>query len=489
MKQIFLIVFMFATALTAQIQILPDINVTDESQIKIYLYKKALPYSGESLAADSLSAFFPRYLPTLPDPEVELPHFKSHYLNIEGDTRWALEGTYKFYFPQNLLSSFGARVSWLAPKGNIISRHYQLNTDLTPENDEHLGANILYFDSEKDGLDSKFIAASIASYHEKLSLFDVNLSELSSSVGVSSINQDNLAFESTTSQLMINHSHLIDLKRFELRNAINIYSEKVAIHSSFLTKSQTFEKVGVDLLFNGKSFVAAPSFIWRHVPDFDAELSLSNLPMSKTNDYAELLEKYRWLYFSQSLRNTLIPLNLRLRYENGFDNRAKDDHFGFRLQFTAQYRISDAHLTDSVNPDIPELYFTDVFANQSSAIARFGNSPLYFEQSVKLDLAYMTEKSWIRVPYQPLLTIGSEIKLDRYPYHCSLALDQKYFSRDHFQNSLPEVFDLQFAAAYDIDLFSQLYIKASNLLGADIWDFYSLPKQGTELYAGFIRRF
>jgi hypothetical protein len=489
MRRLLFAIFLTATALSAQIQILPDIDVTAESQIKIFLYKKALPYSGDSLAADSISAFFPSSLPPLIEASMPAQRSRAHYLNLEGDTRLALEGTYRYYPTAPLLSSIGARVSWLAPTGNTISRHHHLHLDMAPDLDEHLGANLFYYNSEKDGLDSKYSAANLASYHDDLSIWGLRMTELSSSIRMSSISQNNLAFEHKTNQLMIRHSQNMHLKHFTLGTALDIYADKLNLHSSISTEDLSFEKTGVDLLYNGKSFVAAPSFIWRYVPDFDEELSLANLPKSSINDHPELLERYRWLYFDQSIRNTMIPLNLRLRYEDGFDKRGSERGYGLRLQNTSQYRISDAHLTDSANPDIPQLYFTDVFSNQSLAIARFGTNPVTFEQSFCLDLSYMAQESWVREPYRPLLTIGSQVKLERFPYLVSLVLDQRYFSRDHHQSALPEVIDLRFEAAYDIDLHSQLYLSAKNLLGNEIYDFRSLPKQSTELYAGLRLRF
>ncbi|MCD8479246.1 MAG: hypothetical protein LRZ88_02795 [Candidatus Cloacimonetes bacterium] len=79
-----LLLLCVASGLFAQIQVLPDLEVTGESNVRIFLYKKALPYSYDSTLADSLAYFLPMSLPRAEQSEVLLlvPPLR-HYLHLE----------------------------------------------------------------------------------------------------------------------------------------------------------------------------------------------------------------------------------------------------------------------------------------------------------------------------------------------------------------------------------------------------------------------
>lgn len=143
MKRWLLLLMLLWTALQAQIQVLPDIDVSGDSQIKIFLYKKALPYSRESIARDSISAFVPSSLPYLEllqsDP---IPKSFSHYLHLQGDTSLGLDAYYKYYPALKAVSNVNATLSMRLPKQNMHSHHGGLGLDFGLDDKEALKAQL-----------------------------------------------------------------------------------------------------------------------------------------------------------------------------------------------------------------------------------------------------------------------------------------------------------------------------------------------------------
>jgi hypothetical protein len=85
--------------LQAQIQVLPDMEVTGESQVKIFLYKKALPYSPQSTMNDSLQAFLPLSYPVEPIIHVgtETKEIKN-FIQIQGGSAGDAYAIYRHHF-------------------------------------------------------------------------------------------------------------------------------------------------------------------------------------------------------------------------------------------------------------------------------------------------------------------------------------------------------------------------------------------------------
>ncbi len=489
MKHIWLLFLISISALSAQIQVLPDIDVTGESQIRIFLYKKAFPHSRESLAADSISAFFPRTLPEKWVPPVEEEAPLMHYLNVEANTIASLEGSYKYYPGSEWLKSLGARASVLAPQGGDISRHAHLSADLMIDEDDTFRLNFLHFDSELSGLDSRYSLGSAESYHERLEIWGIQIRRLANNLRVHSIRQDNMAFRQSENRLNLHHHSIFDFGRFDWANVLDIYGANASIHTYVRIEDEILGQVSIHAMNDGGKLIAAPGFAWRLVTDFDQELSISNSPFGKINDYWDQLEKYRWLYFDQANKNTSVPLNLSISFEDISDSKIGLDNMSWKISNNSQYRIDEALLTDSVNPDVPALYFSDVFSNESRIRAAFGEGSLRFEQDLALKLAYMANDNWIRKPYEPLLKAQSVLRFVHYPYHADLEFKQEYFRRDHHQDDLPQLFDLGLRAAHDIDAQSQIYVHIDNLLNAKSRQFTSLPDGKTSIGAGLILRF
>ncbi len=207
------------------------------------------------------------------------------------------------------------------------------------------------------------------------------------------------------------------------------------------------------------------------------------------NDYCELLDEYRWLSFDASRLDTAIPLNLKIALED--THSVKDSFFLLRylLANSTKYKVNTPVLRDSPNPDVPELYYSDVFSNESGLSASFGAGRVVFDQAILIDLSFMPNEAWVRRPYAPLLKVESALAYQSFPFEASIGLNQHYFALDHYQRSLPELLDLSINAALDLSYHSQVYLRVENLLNSPKWQFKSLPREDRSLYVGFVHRF
>lgn len=489
-RGILILLMLLWAALNAQIQILPDIEVSGESQIKIFLYKKALPYSRESIARDSIMSFVPSSLP-LPDlPQKDLPKPSwQHYLNLQGDTSWGLMADYKYYPDSDWLSDAKAMLSAEYPGRKMHSHHLSMGLDFAVEEGEAMGFGLMHFDTGMKGLNSRYTLASLAAYHDELAISDLEIRQMSNEIRIHKLEQEegNVTFKNNG--LGFTHQSLLDLANFTWGNRFYLYTKKPVLHSFVELQQDKIDKFSIHVIHDGYRFLPVPGFHFRYTTDYDQQLSIVNQPETQRGDYNELLEEYRWVSFDATRRNTTIPLNLKIALEDTHVMDKGNFLHRYLLANTTKYKVNASVLRDSPNPAVPQLQYTDVFSNESGVFASFGQGSVVFDQAIVLGLNYMPEENWVREPYAPLLRVESTLVYQRLPFEAALGFNQHYFAQDHYQNPLPELIDISVNAAYDLNSHSQVYLKIENLLNSPKWQFKSLPRQSTSLHAGFVHRF
>lgn len=481
---------LLAGVLHAQFQILPDIEVKGESQIKIFLYKKALPYSRESIMEDSIMAFVPSSLPVLDWAQKDLPTpgFRQ-YLHMQGDTSWGLDADLKYYPDTRTLSKAQAMLSMKFPKSQMHSHHLHLGLDFTMPEDQAVDFSVRHYNSGMKSLDSEYTQASLASYHDRLYFKDLSIRQMSNEIRGYRFEQDNGGTAFSSNGLGFTHHSLLDFADFTWGNRLYLYSKKPILHSFVELQQDVIDRFSIHVIHDGYSFFPVPGFYFRYVTDYDQELSIVNQPETQRNDFSELLDAFRWLSFDPSRKNTTIPLNLRIALDDTYPS--ENSFFLHRYLFSnsTKYKLNAPILRDSPNPGVPQLYFSDIFTNESGVSLSFERGGMSFEQAILLYLSYLPDENWIREPYSALLKVESSLAYQRFPFEASLNLKQHYFALDHHQNHLPELIDLSVYASYDLNLQSQIYLKVENLLNFPKWQLKSLPRQDTSLYAGFVQRF
>lgn len=494
MKQIALslLLLLIAASLVSQIQVLPDMEVIGESNVKIFLYKKALPYSRSSAQKDSVRAYLPKTLPEPEEESTDTARRTRNFIHAEASSLMNLDAEYRYTPINEKISAFGLGASLNAPKGNLLSNHFRGFGDFVLPGQEDISLNFKYYDADGNGLNSAFASISADVYKDIYSFKNFSLRQVATSFEALNLKQRNQALSKDIRALNIKHHSKLDLADFDLENSILLYGGSAAWKSNILVDVEGLEESGLNLIYDGENFLPIPGFHWRYITDFDQQLSIVQNPETRANSYATALDLYRWVFFNKrpsALPFATTPLNLSIRLEDYQPTTEKSLLRSFKLENVSSYTLNRAVVSSSMNPQIPMLSYNDVFCNESTANAVFGQGRVTFEQSVSMNLAFLSDRSWSRVPYQPLLNVESSLKYLAYPYSGTLSLNQDYFAKDHQQKDLPEILDLSLSGAYEFQELDQLYLKLSNLLDSDIRKYSKFPKRGFSIELGIKHRF
>lgn len=485
-----LLLLILIQGLSAQIQVLPDMEITGESNVKIFLYKKALPYSFESTLADSLSNYLPLELPAKQQLMMgQKPAVMRHFLQLEANTRLAADAVYRYHPLNAQIDALGIAASFKSPKSELLSRHITFGADLALQHDWKLRSQMHYYINEASNMQSQYLMGQMLLRAEDMELGGLGFSEMTNEVRLHSFEQENLSITYRNDGLAWHHHSSLQIMDQELDNAIFLYGDKAAVHSALSLPNGAFDSSSVHLIYDGYHLMPSLGFRYTLEAGFDQIFSVANEPQSMANDFLEPLDQYRWLTFAESRRNTSMPLNLELKYQliNPFDHDF--NLAAFTAQSRNRYYKYLPMLRDGVSADVPELYYADVFENCRRIQASFGKAPFTLEQSAELSLAYLTNQNWRPKAYNPLLKVETRAVYDRAPYCFSVSFAQHYFSKDEHRNKLPELLDLSVSAAYHIGDFSKVYLEAGNILNADKWQHRALPKEAAALHLGLIHRF
>lgn len=488
-----LILLSFAIQIAAQIHVLPDLEVTGESQVKIYLYKKALPYTHDSLPGDSISAFLPT---SLPSPQVgEITLLKNpvrHYFHAEAKSRMALDAEYRYIGINPQIRSLGAGMSLSSPKGNLISNHFQARGNFLTLSGEDIATFLKYYNSDGKNLNSEYGSAELYAYKDQYKAFGYDVDRVSTGFTVYGIKQKNMSQGLDTWGMDLNHQSTFRFPDVDWGNRILLSTDNSVWQSYIETPVNFLEKASLHIMFDGENFLPVPGFVWRYITDIDQQFSVSNNPIFVRNTYDSLLEKYRWVGLKSKgnkLKHTLIPINISFRLEDFQPTTQESFLRTFMLENRTQLAVQELNPVTSINPELPGIAATDVFSNNSTISASFGQGTIVFDQTLSLNLAYLSDQNWIRAPYQPLLAAESQITYESYPYGGELELNQLFFAVDHMQRDLPEVVDLSLEGRYDFGRYDQIYLRLENILGASIRPYRTLPNQGFSITAGIYHRF
>lgn len=494
MNRIALALFLLlVNVLSAQIQVLPDIEVSGESQMRILLYKKALPYTSAILPGDSLRAFLPQSLPEAAVAEnllLKMP--LRHFLHAEASSRMNLEASYRYLPPNDNITSAGLGMSLYAPRGNLLSNHFYAFGNFRVPTGEDMAVNLRYYNADGSGINSEFGSAEVQVFKDHYTFEHFDLNQMSTGFGVNGIKQTNSGSGLDTWGLSLSHHSVIDLPDFDLGNRIHLSKGRPSWHSFVDLDLLAFDKASINLIYDGEHFIPVPGFVWRYITNFDQQFSISNDPRTWQNEYAANLEYYRWIYLRNmptALQPTTAPLNLRFCLEDFQPTTSESFLRKFSVENQSQYLLNSALVSLSNNPDIPAIYFDDVFSNETRVSATFGQGSLVFDQSFSLNLGYLTKQDWQRLPYSALLKSVSAFSYSVYPYLAEVTLNQHYFSVDHLQQDLPEVFDLNLGAIYEFGNYDQVYLRLDNLLNSYKRPFRTLPNRGFSINVGINHRF
>lgn len=491
MKYPLLIVFSLVYCiLQAQIQVLPDMEVTGESQVKIFLYKKALPYSPQSTLNDSLQAFLPLSYPMEPVPHAGAKTKSSRsYIHIQGGSIGEASAIFRHHFMLKYLNAAGLCASFKSPKSELISRNISLNADLRPAVSHTLILDAHLQKVETADMQSSFRMGQLHLGGRDFSALDLDFREMSNELRFYSLDQKYLPSSFSSEGVAWHHESTVKLADLLLGNSVYLYGPKPVIGSQLELNGDYIDRYSIGAIYDGMYLMPALSFNHTIDTGYDSALKISNRAHTALQDYQELLHQYTWILMDERLRNTTVPLEFCLEYAM-INPEVQDVHpVSVSVKNTTSFSKNKALLAESDMPDVVEFVYDDVFENRSSLAAVFGSSPFKVIQNMAVSLAYETRHDWRSLAYNRMLQLESTAKYERSPYHGQISFVQQYFAKDQAQRDLPELLDLNLEFGADIGSNGQLYIGLDNLLNSNKRVHRALPKQRRHLYLGLLHRF
>ncbi|MDD4666444.1 MAG: hypothetical protein PHR59_00515 [Candidatus Cloacimonetes bacterium] len=490
MRILSVILMLMCYPLIAQIQVLPDLEVSGESQVKIFLYKKALPYSFESTRADSLFHYLPETMPLVVAPSLQSDQpNKRHSLQLEAGSRFWADASYRYYPQHPQINAFGIGASFKAPKSDFLFRHINVDADLQLPGTWTLGSSIHHSVNESFIQNNQYTDGEFLLNSTDIDLSILKLGDMSNKFVLYNFEQDRKDRTRRNHGLSWTHHSQMEIKDFQMQNALYFYDNNQAAHLSINLANGSFDKSSLHLIYDGFNLMPSLGFQYTLEAGYDKIFSVSNKPLSMENGFLDLILDNHWINIEQTLRNTSLPLNLMLRYQSINPFEADFDLACLSIQNQSRFYKYMPMLRDDIALDIPTLRFGDVFENTSTLQASFGEAPFCLTQSIIMSLAYLSNQNWRPQAYNSLLSFATQASYQHSPYQLSISLDQGYFSRDEHRNKLDDVIDLSLKASYDLGKLSEVYLGAQNLLSSDIRSHNKLPRDSAALYLGMIHRF
>ena len=471
-----------AALLCAQIQVLPDLEVTGESRVRIFLYKKALPYSYESTQADSLQYFLPQSLPSKSSELKPMPgKVKRHYLDVEAASLPSAELHYKYYPHHSLLRNLNFDAMGSKANKDFMYEHFAASGMINTPGDWLLNANAQYQMEESRLSQAKLIRGQAILQKPTVPILGIDFHHMQNELRAYKLDQEqwNLKYES--SGLGWLHKSSMDLGDYSWNNSLILMDKRLNVHSSLDLSILGFERLGLHLLYDDGHVYPSLGFS-RELPlKYDQILRFSNIPLTRIEDHMDILQEYKHVILAGTQRSTSLPLNLKLTYEllrpeaQGFELRS--------LSFAnrSRYYLDGIDLATNPGGDVPMLVYTNATQNSTTLEASWGKGDILFTQSAELNLLYWPEHNWRVAANNHLLNFETRATYDKGIYSAMLGLKQHYISWDEQQNALEEQLDMYLELKYHIGPDSCIKLRASNLLDMELRRHPQLPSRGIDL--------
>lgn len=491
----------FAIALCADVQDLPDVEISGPSLLRSLLEKRGLAGSDLLISdvVDSLHPLFP------PFPQQELPRYtwrmKKHTLHLNFNSLENLHATFLADLLFATPVAFKAGVNLSSPDDNWTHLsiragfHYQaLNSDFTVLI-KHLESEISdpAYDLRKQSL-----SAIDLNYNFMLN----NLLKHPISVRLNSQIQNRIADFSTSANDTDKLNFLHQLGFYTPLSSVltfggagwYVYQNPVLSFSLALRESDQTEKWdflrSVSLYISNDRILPGIHFSQRFNLDSENSFQLYQESALTVHENYALQSHQPW---QRQLEDPIVsfqPLNAQLIYTNSNVSLFTHPVF-FTLSTGVQYIFDEPVYLAAVEEtgELPLLTPETVFKN----IYRFGvtyNSGIVkLSQFVELNKGWLKEHSDKEIPYLPFMTLASLVELNPEPFRLGATLNQYYSALDEQGNDVSEALELDVEASYRLSRSFSLYLKGRNLLNQGRILYRTLPAEPVAVYGGLILSF
>jgi len=482
MRRICLILsLLLISLLPAQVVELPEVEVTAESSIQAYLYKKAMRFGSEVPAYDSLPAFLP-ILRQVPRQAPQLRHKQPlEFYIVSGLSTEGILRNHLSYYPKD-------------PNIKLMSLEY--NPTIT--NQEHktqqleiasslqirshfLLPELIHQYSSRPGLRQSNLNVHISHRTNEFDIGDIRMTHPGTSLGFDSYTQELGGQTRKASFIYSRHSSLISYNNHSVEFDALIQESEAALELLYRIPQLRLpvEDLGLGLLTDFRNISPSVSMSYRPILRQKEYLLIQNHSAILNETWKDRFSNYRHLARNRNERIALQLYNLKADYHKLISGSRSLKYIS--LKAGNSYTVNSDQL--SFNGISPQARSTDLFSSYFGAEARFLAQDAVLTQSAYINLDYLPCDDYRRLAYSPLVTIKSSLAYDYSGVGLVFDLDQHYNILGTDGSNLPEDVDLSITADYSINEHFHLYGGLKRVFGSKATEFKGLPYRGRELWA------
>ncbi len=476
--------------LQAQTQVLPDIRISGDSDLKTYLYKRSMLLSPLTHTADSLPAFIPTGLRDSTFVTKTRPEPRFGYLQFEANAGFGLNSFFSFYPRESGFHNVSHHLNLRAPEVNILSfqNHLVIGGDLIPR----LPVVFKFDHSNTKAKDYKgsYFETELTHHRANLDLDYVQLKELLLSVGFSNLRQNILYSDYNRDYIDFHSMARILVSTMDIKTNLICQASEAGVDFAPLINWEpaSFSQIRFHILADAYRVIPSFEFNLRHHLSDSGVISISNTPQIESHSFNSLLEGSQWIQFSDAHKLQKSPLNLKTSLDYRYPLSSSFSLSRMTITNNTRYDIHSPLLVSSTVYGVPLVEFVDVASSQTSVMAFFKMRDFTLNQELTVDLAYLPNQSMHRVGYRPVLKLETNLDYFTKDWVISMDIIQDYFTKDHTGRNLSEAINGNLGIEYHKGD-SALYAIAANIFNHRQWAFSEHPSFKRNLYMGVKHRF
>ncbi len=493
MKKIlwFSLISFLSSFVCAQTQELPDMRIIGESGVKAYLYKRALLFSPVYGVGDSLPAFVPNGIlrPATTADRKEMKH--RGYLQLEANSIFGASSYISVYPNSDHFTGVSHHLQLDSPDSSWMSLQNNLFVGMKPTDEIPLSLRFVQQSATAPSFNSQNFDLSLAHYRPQWFLSEnTRISDLNLLFGYTSLRQKKLGTETLLQFPAYHASGQFGSKWLNVKLKVLGSAGETGFQLAPGLGMAPFDiqNLRIHVLADAYHLVPSVEFSYRDPLANGGVFSLSNTPIIQNNSFSGQLEENSWQSFDFQHRLQKVPLNLTAGLEFVFPRQNNFSLSRLQLFNNLRYELSSPIMDSSQVLGVAQPQYRDFVSNVATVQGFFRMGDFLLHQSVDMELAYLNDNDYSRVPYKPALMILSRFSYPYLNWLFGFDMDQRYFCIDHNGGDLSEFIGINLRAEYRKGN-SALYGQLENILNQKCWVFSELKPQRFALYLGMKHRF
>jgi len=482
------LVMLLWSALGAQIQDLPDLQVSGEADVRSFLNKRALLFAPLSSEPESLAAYLPQSLwQDVPTPKVK-EAFPRSFLQLEANTGLGVDSYFNHHPAASPLHSLSHQLDLWNPNDSLLAFQTRFSAGVDIAKLFPVTLDAVWHNNTAPDYRVSSLSMLAAHYLPELQLGRVKLSNYNLQISGDYLRQRELVFHYHAQSVNLLASGIASSGVLDLKHLLLLSGGKVGGMALPALNWHPWGLITLRPGFVADQHAIAPTldFLYRTTITEGLSLKVENKPTINANKPNDLLVDTPWVDLSGKYRLSPVPLNLSCIAEMFHFPRLPISRMV--LENNVSYTLNAPRLDTGIKEGIPLLVYNDLVQNTTKASAMLRVGGLTVHQGLAVNLAYLPEKHFHRAAYQPLLkiTTQADYNLGHYLLHANLL--QGYFAKDHNGADLPEAVICDLSAEYLLGDKS-LYLNLSNIFDLPVITYTDYPTRGRALFLGLKYRF